>query len=178
MIIVLMGVAGAGKTTVGEALAARLGCGFADADRFHSPENVAKMRRGEGLTDADRTPWLGALNAAIRERQAKGETVVLACSSLKRTYRERLASGVPADELRFVYLAVDPQLAGERLRRRTGHFASESLVASQFEALELPTEAEAVLVDASLPVQEIVARIVAALPKSHQAAQRQHLIGH
>jgi gluconokinase len=159
MIIIVMGVAGAGKTTVGRALAEALGYEFHDADEFHSAANVEKMRRGEQLEDGDRYPWLDAMAAAIdgwlRERRA----VVLACSALKAGYRARLQRS-PA-EMRFVYLKVPPELARARVQQRTDHFMPRTLVESQFEALEEPQDA--IAVDGSEPAEVIVRTIREAL---------------
>jgi gluconokinase len=166
MVLIVMGVAGAGKSTLAAALAHHLNCRCEDADRFHSPENIAKMLRGEGLTDADRAPWLDALNAAIREWDARGDSVVLACSALKRDYRQRLGVGIPSQHLRFAYLAITPELAAARLRQRTGHYASDSLVASQFAALEPPDATEAITLNAAESLPDLLRDILAALSVS------------
>ncbi len=136
-----MGVTGSGKTSTGEALAARLGVRFVDADDQHSPEAKAKMARGEGLTDADRAPWL----ARLRDLLATEGPVVLACSALKRTYRDTLR--VPG--VRFVYLQVPQALLNERLSHRRGHYAKANLLPSQLVTLEEPALDEGVL---TLPV--------------------------
>jgi gluconokinase len=135
MVIVVMGVAGSGKTTVGQLLAEQLGWPFFDADDFHPSENVEKMRHGIGLTDADREPWLDALAARIRALVAAGESAVLACSALKEAYRDRLAVD-PA--VRFVHLTGAPELLRKRLEDRKGHYAHADLLASQLAALEPP----------------------------------------
>lgn len=145
MVLILMGVVGAGKTTVGELLAKRLGWRFADADDFHSHENVEKIRRGVPLTDADRIPWLDALRRAIGEWTTQGESVVLACSALKHSYREKLY----APAVQFVYLKGSRDLILDRLRSRRGHFATESILTSQLEDLEEPRHALTVEVDKS-----------------------------
>lgn len=161
-IIVVTGVSGAGKTTVGRALAADLGRAFHDADDFHPVTNVAKMRRGEPLTDADRTPWLAALAALIAGLAADRVPAVLACSALRRAYRAAL---VPPDarpgEVAFVHLEIGPALAEARLASRGGHFMPVALVASQFATLEAPDDA--VRLDATLPVSAIVRHARAAL---------------
>jgi gluconokinase len=154
MIVLIMGVAGAGKTTVGQALAGQLGWRFADADQYHSAANVAKMRAGVALTDTDRGPWLQALRAAIEGWIAAGENAVMACSALKAAYRESLSAG---PEVKLVYLRVAEAVARKRLLSRTGHYMHADLVHSQFEALEEPPDALAI--DATLPVEEIVATI-------------------
>ncbi len=133
-----MGVTGSGKTTVGTLLAAQLGWEFADADQFHPAANVEKMARGIALTDADREPWLRALHDAIVQWLADGKNVVLACSALKRSYREKLGIG---GEVRLVYLKGSYDLIAARLRERHGHFATEAILAGQFAALQEPDEA-------------------------------------
>lgn len=127
-----MGVSGAGKTTVGRLLAERLGCPFLDADEFHPPANVAKMAAGTPLTDADRQPWLEALNDRIRDLPA----AVLACSALKETYRQTLAQGIP--DCRFVHLRGSVELIRSRLAERRHRYMPASLLESQFDALEPP----------------------------------------
>lgn len=152
MVILIMGVSGVGKTTVGRRLAAALGWRFVDADDYHLPASVDKMRAGTALEDADRLPWLDALNRLLREAGARGEDVVLACSALKRAYRERLARG--AGPVEIVYLEAPAELIAERLRTRTGHFMRPELLESQVATLEPPQGA--LLVDASMPVEEAV----------------------
>jgi gluconokinase len=154
MIVIVMGVVGAGKTTIGRLLAQRPGWHFSDADDFHPPSNVEKIRRGVALTDADRQPWLASLRAAITNWIAAGNNVVLACSALKRIYRRELEVG---PEVRFVYLKGSPDLIADRLRSRHGHFAGEPILASQFADLEEPEAAVTVEI-ASTPPQ-IVAEI-------------------
>src|SRR5579863_7565057 len=134
LIVILMGVVGSGKTTVGKLLAYKLGWRFADADDFHPPENKEKISRGIPLTDADRAPWLAAMRSAIEQWNAAGENVVLACSALKRSYRDELRAGT----VRFVYLKGDSALLLARLRQRHGHFADEKILASQMATLEEP----------------------------------------
>ena len=139
MIIVLMGVSGAGKTAVGEALAARLGWFFEDADALHPPASVAKMRRGIPLTEDDRRPWLVAVNRALCAWITDGRDLVLACSALRRPHRDVLRAGLPDDRtVRFVYLRGEHDEIERRLRTRKGHFMPPSLLASQFDALEDP----------------------------------------
>lgn len=164
MVIILMGVSGAGKTAVGQALAERLGWQFEDADDWHPGANVEKMRSGHPLTDEDRRPWLGALNRGIREWIASGRNAVLACSALKATYRQILRAGVQdACAVRFVFLKASYEQIDRRLRERRGHYMPESLLRSQFGALEEPSATEALAVDASLPVPGVVDAIVAGL---------------
>jgi len=154
MIVILMGVVGAGKTTVGRLLAEQLGWQFADADDFHPPSNVEKIRSGISLNDDDRKPWLDSLRTAITAWVAAHRNVVLACSALKRSYRQELAVG---PEVRFVYLKGSADLIAERLRSRQGHFADEQILAGQFADLEEPDAAVTVEI-ASTP-QQIVAEI-------------------
>src|SRR5437763_1727487 len=139
MIVIVMGVVGAGKTTVGSILAAELGWQFADADDFHPPANVEKIRSGTALTDADRAPWLELLRKAIVGWSAANANVVLACSALKSSYREELNIG-PA--LSFVYRKGSAPLIAERLHQRHGHFAGESILSSQLADLEEPQSAK------------------------------------
>src|SRR5215469_12657626 len=157
-----MGVVGAGKTTVGILLAQKLGWNFADADDFHSPENKNKISHGIPLTDADRAPWLAALRHRIEQWNAEGENVVLACSALKRTYRDELQTG----NVQFVYLKGDYELIATRLRGRHGHFANESILKSQLRDLEEPTEAMVASIDKppDAIVDEIIARLKTAYP--------------
>lgn len=146
-----MGVAGSGKTTIGRLLAESEGWPFFDADDFHSPEAKDKMRRGIGLTDADREPWLAALRARIDELRTSSRSGVFACSALKETYRRRLRSGL---DVRFVYLKGTFELFQHRLVTREGHYAGPSLLRSQFDALEEPAGVPAV--DASLTPEEML----------------------
>jgi gluconokinase len=153
MIVILMGVAGTGKTTVGEALAAAEGWPFFDADDFHSPANKEKMRRGEGLTDADRDPWLEALRAKIDALCAAGSSGVFACSALKQSYRDRLRAG---PDVRFVHLTGSFELIESRLAGRPGHYAGPALLRSQFDALEVPADVPTVDV-AQTPAEVLAA---------------------
>jgi gluconokinase len=158
MVVIVMGVTGAGKTTVGNLLAGQMGWEFADADSFHSPANVEKMRQGIPLGDADRAPWLKAMRDAISGWIARHNNVVLACSALKRSYRDELRVG---PEVKIVYLKGSEQLISSRLRQRHGHFAGESILAAQFADLQEP--ADAIVVDVSLPPEEMVRDIRARL---------------
>jgi len=149
-----MGTTGAGKTTIGTMLATQLNWQFADADTFHPLANIEKMSHGIPLTDADRAPWLEAMRKAILEWIAAGKNVVLACSALKRAYRDKLR---PSPEVEIVYLKGDYALFAERIRHRHGHFAGEQILAGQFADLEEPTDA--ITIDAAHSTEEIVAEI-------------------
>jgi gluconokinase len=138
MILLLMGVTGSGKTTVGKLLAQKLDWPFLDADDYHPAENIAKMRRGVPLTDADREPWLAAIHAELLQCAANNQDAVLACSALKRSYRETLAAGL---DLRICYLKGTYSEVALRLQGRTGHFAGEAILAGQFADLEEPRDA-------------------------------------
>ena len=154
MIVLVMGVAGVGKTTIGEALARALGWRFIDADAYHPPQNVAKMRAGVPLEDADRWPWLARLNKILRDEN----DAVLACSALKAAYRARLAQGLKS--FRVVYLHGERELIHARMQSRD-HFMPAALLESQFAALEPPADAIAIDVTAapSACVHHIVARL-------------------
>jgi len=144
MIVIVAGVSGSGKTTVGSLLAARMGWPFADGDTFHPAANVAKMVAGVALTDDDRWPWLAAIGTWMDERAAAGESGVVACSALKRAYRDVLLAGRPA--ARMVFLDVSHDVGLLRLQARHGHFFPAGLLDSQFDDLELPRAGEAALV--------------------------------
>jgi gluconokinase len=163
MVIVVFGVSGSGKTAVGEALAKRLGWAFEDADDWHPAANVEKMHSGKPLTDEDREPWLQALNRSIQGWTSEGHDVILACSALKLHYRQELRAGIPAAQIRFVYLRGAYQEIDQRLRLRTGHFMPESLLKSQFADLEEPQPSEALIVEIHPSVASIVETIVSAL---------------
>jgi len=154
VIVVVMGVSGSGKSTVGALLAGRLGTEFLDADEFHPPENVARMAAGVPLTDADRRPWLERLNAELRKRKG----AVLACSALKESYRAILAAGL---DCRFVHLRGSIELIRARLATRSHRYMPASLLESQFATLEPP--AGAIEVDIAEPPERCVERISAAL---------------
>ena len=160
--IVIMGVAGSGKTVVGSALAARLGVPFGDADEFHPAANVAKMSSGIPLDDDDRRPWLDAIGAAIRDTTGG---IVVACSALKRIYRRRILA-VAGRPVRFVHLDGDRATLASRLGARTGHFMPASLLDSQLATLEEPTsEAGVCTIDVEATPDAIVAAAVAWLKR-------------
>ena len=155
MIVVLMGVAGSGKTTVGRRLADALGCSFVEGDAFHPSASVEKMKRGAPLTDADRMPWLDALRQHLDGLAAQGQSAVVACSALKAAYRARLLDGLP--EARLVYLRGDYDLIRQRLEKRPEHFFRPALLRSQFDALEEP--ADALAIDIGPPPESIALAI-------------------
>ena len=158
--IVVMGVSGAGKSTVGRLVAARLDCPFRDADSFHPKANIEKMSRGEPLTDEDRWPWLNAISAWIAEHRAAGTTCVATCSALKRAYRDTVTDRQSAD-VRLVYLKGDFDLIEARLKARKGHFMPPELLRSQFAALEEPgADEHAITVSIDAAPEEIARRVM------------------
>ncbi|QLE50031.1 gluconokinase [Nostoc sp. C057] len=167
MIIIVMGVSGSGKTTIGKLLADSLGWEFSDADSFHSPENVEKMRRGIPLTEADRMPWLKDLQAAIKHWLQENKNVVLACSALKDSYRQFLVSdsdgsaNAKDERTKLVYLKGSYELIQIRLKERSNHYMSEKLLNSQFDTLEEPLDT--ISMDVAQPPQIIVQNIRTAL---------------
>jgi gluconokinase len=162
--LIVMGVAGSGKTTVGRALAARLGWDFLDADDLHSPESVAKMAAGVPLTDADRAPWLAALHDLLVRTLRSGRHPVLACSALKQSYRRTLLAG--NDGLRLIYLKGGYDLVRSRMTDRTDHYLKPGMLRSQFDALEEP--ADALTSDITPGPDEIVEKIYQALKKEEK----------
>jgi len=183
MVILLMGVTGAGKTTIGTLLAERLGWKFADADSFHPAANVQKIHQGIPLGDGDREPWLNALSAAVTGWITEKESVVLACSALKRAYRTRLGAEA-SREVKVVYLKGAYDLIYRRLTLRHGHFAREAILASQFADLEEPSEGnsghqtsktmagQTIEIDVSCSPDEIVDEIQRQLNLSKKNASR------
>ena len=159
MVVLIMGVAGSGKTTVGRRLASELGWDYVDADDLHPAGNVRKMAAGIPLTDEDRRPWLADLRALVSRYAASGESLVLACSALKSAYREMLGSA--AAGMATIYLKAKPELIRERLTQRQGHYMPAELLESQFEALEEPPDA--ITIPAAWPPDQVVAAIRAAL---------------
>jgi gluconokinase len=162
MIVLVAGVAGSGKTTVGVLLADMLHWRFADADAFHSQANIAKMRSGVPLTDADRKPWLDAITTWMDERIATGESAVAGCSALKQRYRDLLLSGRP--ETRMAFLELGRELAHARLIARHGHFFTAALMDSQFAELEPPQQSpQLVVLDAAKTPSQLAVEIIARL---------------
>jgi len=158
-VLILMGVSGSGKTTIGKLLAAKLGWPFYDADDFHPKDNLAKMAQGLPLNDRDRRPWLLAIHDLLVGLAARGGKAVIACSALKRDYRDLLCAGV--QDSRIVYLKGEFAILRERLERRQGHFFKASLLGSQFEIIEEPEDALTVNVDN--PPETIVESILTGL---------------
>ncbi len=156
--MVIMGVAGCGKSSVGEGLAARLGVPYRDGDGLHSAANVEKMRAGVPLTDADRWPWLDTVAVTLRDRAP----IIVGCSALKRVYRDQIRAGA-GGPVTFVHLAGSRELIAARMAERTGHYMPLSLLDSQFAALEAPRADEGVTVDIGPPVSAIIETILARL---------------
>jgi gluconokinase len=164
MIVIVAGVAGSGKTTVGAMLAGRLGWPFADADDFHPAANIEKMRAGIPLTDEDRQPWLLAITAWMDEHIARQESAVVGCSALRRSYRDELLDGRP--EARMIFLAPDSVVLARRLTARAGHFFPERLLSTQLAALEPPEPDERVIrvVPADTPAATVASIIAILFP--------------
>src|SRR3984893_9356739 len=160
--VVLMGVAGSGKTAVGMQVAEKLGWVFLDADDFHPPANIEKMKHGIPLNDQDRAPWLQRLHDELQRQMAEGRSVILACSALKETYRKVLRDEVSPPT--FVYLDVDPETIRDRLQHRTAHFFPKELMESQFAALEKPKGA--IIIDARKPLDVVVDQVIHTLTAS------------
>ena len=159
MIVIVMGVTGAGKTTIGRALAAALGWEFHDGDDLHSEANKLKMRSGIALDDADRAPWLAAIRQLIEAMLSQGRDGVVACSALKQSYRDEIV--VDPKAVKIVYLKGSKEMIAERLRNRGAHFMDPDLLQSQFDTLEEPRDA--IVVDIAAAPEAIVNEIVAAL---------------
>jgi gluconokinase len=160
--LVVMGVSGSGKSTVAAELVRLTGWPFAEGDDFHSAANVAKMRAGDPLTDADRKPWLDALAAWIGSRESAGESGIVTCSALRRSYRDRLRAGHPS--VYFICLAVPSSELAARLERRVGHYMPGSLLASQLALYEpLGEDEPGITLDATAPTPEIAAAVLRAV---------------
>lgn len=166
--IIVMGVSGSGKTTVGEALADALDATFFDGDDFHPVENVAKMRNSIPLDDADRQPWLKRLRDLIHDHIARDESVIVACSALKQRYRDTLREG--NDGLKFIYLKGDFDLIWARMQTREDHYMKADMLQSQFNALEEPSDSEATAVTIETSAPEIAEQVVSLL--NHQASNK------
>jgi len=158
MVILVMGTTGAGKTTVGRLIALKLGWIFLDADDFHPPANIEKMKHGIALTDLDRAPWLANIHARMEQLDASEKSAVLACSALKQSYRETLAAGL---DMRIVYLRGTYAAMREHILARHGHFAGESILAGQFSDLEEP--ADALVLDVSSTPEKLASAAIAGL---------------
>lgn len=158
IILVMMGVSGCGKTTVGKLVARQLGCEFIEGDEYHSPENIQKMSSGQPLNDEDRYDWMNALNRKISEVLSDGKCGVLACSALKEIHRIRLAEGWESQVL-YIHIQGTFEQIHERMQARKGHYMKAGMLRSQFEALEPPTDVP--VYDADLEPEEIAARILA-----------------
>ncbi|MES2477324.1 MAG: gluconokinase [Verrucomicrobiota bacterium] len=156
-VIIVMGVAGSGKSTVGAALANACGGKFFDADDFHPAANVAKMAAGQPLDDADRAPWLATLRREVIDAAPPGSVTVLACSALKKSYRDQL--GVGSDRVALVYLEGDRETLTQRLHHRAGHYMKADMLASQLVTLEPPSDEEGLTLSIDAPVDEIVRAI-------------------
>jgi len=160
--VIVMGVSGCGKSTVGALLAQKLGAEFIEGDSLHPPSNVAKMAAGTPLTDADRVGWLHTIAAQLGAAHAADRSLVASCSALKRSYRDTLRASAP--DVRFVYLQGDFDLLGARMAARSGHYMPASLLASQFAALEPPAADEhAITLDCRLEPEMLAAQALAAL---------------
>jgi gluconokinase len=167
MIVVLMGVSGSGKTTIGQLLAERTGAIFADADDYHPAANKAKMAAGLPLDDDDREPWLLILNRLMRGWYEDGKSGILACSALKQKYRETLSAGLPKGTINFVWLDGSPELISERLAARHHEFMNPKLLESQFNTLEPPVDALRIVNDRS--PEEVVDNILQKIPTTVKA---------
>lgn len=157
-VYVIMGVSGCGKTTVGQALAAALSCPFYDGDDFHPPQNVAKMASGQPLTDDDRAPWLARLHTLLADHLARQETAVLACSALKKQYRDQLRGD--SRRVHFIFLDGSFDLIWQRMAARTDHYMKADMLQSQFDTLERPSPREAITIAIDQPLAKIISQII------------------
>ena len=169
MILIVMGVSGSGKSTIGQMLADQIGWPFFDGDDFHPPANVEKMSQGIPLTDEDRASWLAALTRLIRDTLHKEESAVLACSALKARYREQLR--VDPEQVKFIYLKGSYAQIEERMQSRSGHYMKPAMLASQFAALEEPSDALTVSIDAA--PEQIVSQVISELHLSSTEGKKQ-----
>lgn len=169
--IIVMGVSGSGKTSIGRSLAEHLGWDFYDADDFHPPENVAKMANGIPLDDSDRAPWLASLHDLISSSLKEDRPGVLACSALKERYRQQLLEG--NENVQIIYLKGSYDLIWSRMEKRTDHYMKPHMLKSQFDALEEPVNA--LTIDVSMPVDEIVQSTLEHVPSLRTAQQRSNL---
>jgi len=171
MIVVVMGVSGSGKTTIGKSLAERMGWMFADADDYFSPEAKQKMAAGHPLTDEDRLPWLQTLNALLRKWDTEGTNIVLACSALKAKYHEILEAGIPLTHIQFIFLDGPKELIAKRLALRKHEYMNPMLLDSQLATLERPTDAFRIVNDR--PPAEIVDHLLENVLAVQDVATRQ-----
>ncbi|WP_035348583.1 gluconokinase [Edaphobacter aggregans] len=168
MIVVLMGVTGSGKSTIGKLLASRAGAVFADADDYHPPANKQKMAAGHPLNDEDRQPWLETLNKLMQGWYKEGKNGVLACSALKQKYRDTLAAGIPHDSITFVWLDAPEAVLAERLAERHHEFMNPALLQSQLDTLEPPADALRIVNDR--PPEQVVQSILNKIPATNKTA--------
>ncbi len=168
MIVVLMGVTGSGKTTIGELLAGRAGAVFADADDYHPAANKQKMAAGHPLNDDDRQPWLETLNKLMRGWFQEGKSGILACSALKQKYRDTLTADMPPGAITFVWLDTPKEIIAERLAARHHEFMNPNLLQSQFDTLEPPADALRIVNDRD--PEQVVASILKKMPEAHTAS--------